>query len=173
MAFDSQPKFSPDGKWIAFISDREGSENIWVMHPDGSGVKQVSKDPNSEFVSPSWSPDGNYIFVSKGRIWNRVERNLDVSHRRRIRRANHKVQTDTYHEKERIGRTQWAWWRRRTENIFIMRRSLDRFELQRTISAVAYRAARPEDGRRRRHHQRSLKARFGRYCRRMGRKSCM
>jgi Tol biopolymer transport system component len=65
MAFDSQPKFSPDGKWIAFISDREGSENIWVMHPDGSGVKQVSKDPNNEFASPSWSPDGNYIFISK------------------------------------------------------------------------------------------------------------
>src|SRR5580692_3719595 len=65
MAFDSQPKFSPDGKWIAFISDREGSENIWIMHPDGSGVKQVSKDPNNEFASPSWSPDGNYIFVSK------------------------------------------------------------------------------------------------------------
>jgi Tol biopolymer transport system component len=65
MAFDSQPKFSPDGKWVAFISDREGSENIWIMHPDGSGVKQVSKDPNNEFASPSWSPDGNYIFVSK------------------------------------------------------------------------------------------------------------
>jgi Tol biopolymer transport system component len=65
MAFDSQPKFSPDGKWIAFISDREGSENVWIMHPDGSGVKQVSKDPNNEFASPSWSPDGNYIFVSK------------------------------------------------------------------------------------------------------------
>src|SRR5246127_1724209 len=57
MAFDSQPKFSPDGKWIAFISDREGSENLWVMHPDGSGVKQVSRDPNNEFASPSWSPD--------------------------------------------------------------------------------------------------------------------
>src|SRR5271170_782340 len=65
MAFDSQPKFSPDGKWVAFISDREGSENIWIMHPDGSGVKQVSKDPNNEFASPSWSPAGNYIFVSK------------------------------------------------------------------------------------------------------------
>jgi len=65
MAFDSQPKFSPDGKWIAFLSDREGSENIWVMRPDGSEVKQVSKDPNNEFASPSWSPDGNYIFVSK------------------------------------------------------------------------------------------------------------
>jgi Tol biopolymer transport system component len=65
MAFDSQPKFSPDGKWIAFLSDREGTENVWIMHPDGSGVKQVSKDPNNEFASPSWSPDGNYIYVSK------------------------------------------------------------------------------------------------------------
>jgi Tol biopolymer transport system component len=65
MAFDSQPRFSPDGKWIAFLSDREGSENIWIMHPDGTEVKQVSKDPNSDFASPSWSPDGKYIFVSK------------------------------------------------------------------------------------------------------------
>src|SRR3984893_4721623 len=65
MFFDSQPKFSPDGKWIAFLSDREGSENIWIIHPDGTGAKQVSKDPNSEFTSPSWAPDGKYIFVSK------------------------------------------------------------------------------------------------------------
>src|SRR5215831_9069847 len=42
MAFDSQPKFSPDGKWIAFLSDREGSDNIWIIHPDGTGAKQVS-----------------------------------------------------------------------------------------------------------------------------------
>src|SRR3984957_8948219 len=65
MAFDSQPKFSPDGKGSAFISDREGSENLFVMHPDGSGVKQVSKDPNNEFASPSWAADGNYIYASK------------------------------------------------------------------------------------------------------------
>src|SRR5260370_37479581 len=65
MAFDSQPKFSPDGKWIAFLSDREGSESLWIMHSDGSDPKQVSKDANAEFASPSWAPDGNYIFVSK------------------------------------------------------------------------------------------------------------
>jgi Tol biopolymer transport system component len=65
MAFDSQPKFSPDGKWVAFISDREGSENVWIMRPDGTEAKQVSRDPNAEFASPSWAPDGNYIYVSK------------------------------------------------------------------------------------------------------------
>ena len=68
MAFDSQPKFSPDGQWITFISDREGSENIWIMHPDGTAVKQVSKDPNNDFTSPSWAPDGKYIFVSKAQF---------------------------------------------------------------------------------------------------------
>src|SRR5436305_9114558 len=65
MSFDSQPRFSPDGQWIAFLSDREGSENIWIMHPDGTGVKQVSKDSNSEFASPSWDPRGKYVYVSK------------------------------------------------------------------------------------------------------------
>ncbi|HVH61903.1 MAG TPA: hypothetical protein VM709_16275, partial [Candidatus Sulfotelmatobacter sp.] len=65
MAFDSQPRFSPDGNWIAFLSDREGVENVWIMKADGSEPKQVSKDPNGEFASPSWSPDGKYIFVSK------------------------------------------------------------------------------------------------------------
>src|SRR5262249_5139095 len=65
MAFDSQPRFSPDGKWIAFISDRDGSENIWRIHPDGTEPKQVSKDPNSVMASPAWAPDGRYVLVSK------------------------------------------------------------------------------------------------------------
>src|SRR5207245_788633 len=65
MAFDSQPKFSPDGKSIAFLSDREGKENSWVMRRDGSEPKQVSKDSNSEFASPSWDASGKYIYVCK------------------------------------------------------------------------------------------------------------
>ncbi len=65
MAFDSQPKFSPDGKWIAFLSDRDGNENVWIMRADGTDAKQLSKDPTAEFASPSWSPDGNYVYVSK------------------------------------------------------------------------------------------------------------
>src|SRR6266481_758330 len=65
MAFDSQPKFSPDGKWIAFLSDRDGNENVWIMRADGTEAKQLSKDVSGEFASPSWSPDGNYVLVSK------------------------------------------------------------------------------------------------------------
>ncbi len=65
MAFDSQPRFSPDGKRIAFLSDRDGNENVWIMNADGSDAKQLSKDASGEFASPSWSPDGNYVLVSK------------------------------------------------------------------------------------------------------------
>ena len=65
MPFDSQPRFSPDGKWIAFLSDRDGGENVWIMKADGSDPKQLSKEPWADFASPSWTPDSNYVLVSK------------------------------------------------------------------------------------------------------------
>ncbi len=65
MAFDSQPSVSPDGKWIAFVSDRDGSENLWIAKIDGAEPKQLSKDPQGDFQSPSWTPDGEYVLVSR------------------------------------------------------------------------------------------------------------
>jgi Tol biopolymer transport system component len=65
MAFDSQPSVSPDGKLIAFVSDREGSENLWICKIDGTEPKQLSKDPQGDFESPSWTPDGEYVLVSR------------------------------------------------------------------------------------------------------------
>ena len=64
-SFDMQPRFSPDGSAITFISDRSGAFNIWLMDPDGSNLRQVSEESNREVNSPSWSPDGQYIFVRK------------------------------------------------------------------------------------------------------------
>jgi Tol biopolymer transport system component len=61
MAFDSQPCYSPDGSRITFLSDRDGAENIWIANSDGSDPKQLSKDKQSLFSSPSWTPDGEYI----------------------------------------------------------------------------------------------------------------
>lgn len=68
MSFDSQPKFSPDGKLIAFVSDRSGSEQLWVCKADGSEPKAITKGRGAGmlyFLSPSWTPDGNYIIASK------------------------------------------------------------------------------------------------------------
>jgi Tol biopolymer transport system component len=64
-AFDSQPRWSPDGKRIAFLSDRDGSENVWTIDPDGGKPTQVSKGDKELYASPEWTPDGDYIVVSR------------------------------------------------------------------------------------------------------------
>jgi imidazolonepropionase-like amidohydrolase/Tol biopolymer transport system component len=64
-AFDMQPRFSPDGKRLAFSTDRDGLWNIWVMDADGEHAKQVSSEKRWFVNSPSWAPDGNYIFARR------------------------------------------------------------------------------------------------------------
>ncbi|MYD44183.1 MAG: amidohydrolase family protein [Gammaproteobacteria bacterium] len=75
LGFDSQPVYSPDGSMIAFISDRSGSENVWVMHSDGSGARELSDAAkDAELMSPSWSPDGSHVIASVGDWKSRVYR---------------------------------------------------------------------------------------------------
>ncbi|MEP6571891.1 MAG: amidohydrolase family protein [Gemmatimonadota bacterium] len=64
-AFDSQPRFSPDGKHIVYLSDRDGGENVWTMDVDGKRLHQITKGGTSLYASPVWTPDGNYIIASK------------------------------------------------------------------------------------------------------------
>jgi len=65
LAFEHQPRFSPDGKRIAFVSDRAGGDNIWLMNRDGSGKVQLSKEDFRLLNQPSWSPDGQFIVAKK------------------------------------------------------------------------------------------------------------
>jgi Tol biopolymer transport system component len=65
MAFDAQPRYSPDGKKIVFVSDRSGGENVWTLSLDGKDTTQVTKGNNNMYVSPEWAPDGKYIVVSR------------------------------------------------------------------------------------------------------------
>lgn len=68
MAFDTHPRFSPDGKKLLFISDRTGSDNIWYIDFDKKDTVQVTKDRDQNYTSADWTPDGKYIVFSKGRM---------------------------------------------------------------------------------------------------------
>lgn len=57
---NTEPSWSPDGKRIAFTSNREGLTKIFVMERDGSNVHRVTKDDRIE-SAPSWSPDGKSL----------------------------------------------------------------------------------------------------------------
>ena len=65
LAWEVQPRFSPDGKRIAFTSDRGGGDNIWIMNLDGSDKRQVTKEDFRLLNQPSWSPDGRFIIAKK------------------------------------------------------------------------------------------------------------
>ena len=65
LAYEQQPRFSPDGKRIAFTSDRGGGDNIWIMNLDGSDKRQLSKEDFRLLNQPSWSPDGRFIIAKK------------------------------------------------------------------------------------------------------------
>jgi len=66
MAFDSHPKFSPDGTKLLFVSDRNGGENIWWFTLDKKDSLQVTKGNVEHYQSAEWTPDGNYIIGSRG-----------------------------------------------------------------------------------------------------------
>ncbi len=64
-AFDGNPAWSPDGKTIAFLSDRSGADNIWLVDADGSHPRALTKGDNTQYLSPRWMPDGKYVVVAK------------------------------------------------------------------------------------------------------------
>jgi len=65
MAWDMQPRFSPDGRKVAFTSDRGGGDNVWTVGVDGTGFAAVSKEEFRLLNSPCWSPDGQYLAARK------------------------------------------------------------------------------------------------------------
>ena len=71
-AHDKWPRWSPDGSRIAFISDRTGEEEVWVVAQDGSKpAEQLTSGGRAMRYAPEWSPDGKYIaFGDKdGKVW--------------------------------------------------------------------------------------------------------
>lgn len=65
IAWQMQPVYSPDGKYIAFTSDEDGGDNIWVMNADGTDPRPVTKETFRLLNSPAWSPDSQYLIGRK------------------------------------------------------------------------------------------------------------
>ncbi|QYK05308.1 amidohydrolase family protein [Shewanella zhangzhouensis] len=65
IAWQMQPVYSPDGKYIAFTSDQDGGDNLWVMDADGKNPRAVTKETFRLINSPAWSPDSQYLVGRK------------------------------------------------------------------------------------------------------------
>ena len=74
MAFDGQPRFSPDGTRVVFTSDRSGGEAIHIISLDKTDTVQVTSGKASAYQSPEWTPDGDYVIATRqgpgqGKLW--------------------------------------------------------------------------------------------------------
>src|ERR1700689_1153614 len=65
-AREINPRFSPDGKWIAFSSNREGNYDVYVVSATGGKPKQLTFHSAEDNVI-GWTPDGKYIFFTSSR----------------------------------------------------------------------------------------------------------
>jgi imidazolonepropionase-like amidohydrolase/Tol biopolymer transport system component len=65
LAYEVQPRFSPDGNNILFTSDAGGGDNIWIMDADGSNARQLTKESFRLLNNPAWMPDGQYFIARK------------------------------------------------------------------------------------------------------------
>lgn len=62
-SWNLSPRYSPDGRRIAFSSDRSGSHQVWVLDRESGEVRQVSDWPGANIYRPAWSADGGRLYA--------------------------------------------------------------------------------------------------------------
>lgn len=65
MGYDAQPRYSPDGTKVVFVSDRDGGENVHILDLGSGEVTQRTRGKNYRFQSAIWTPDGKYIIAAR------------------------------------------------------------------------------------------------------------
>jgi imidazolonepropionase-like amidohydrolase/Tol biopolymer transport system component len=65
IAYDVQPRFSPNGRYISYTSDKAGGDNIWIMNRDGSNKRQITKETFRLLNNATWMPNSDYLVARK------------------------------------------------------------------------------------------------------------
>lgn len=68
-AMEESPRWSPDGKWLVWVSTRDKNQEIYMVDAEGKNLKRITTDPGPD-NNPSWSPDGKRIAFCSGRKGN-------------------------------------------------------------------------------------------------------
>ena len=70
MGMDAQPRFSPDGQKVVFVSDRDGGYNLWTISLDKKDTVQLTRGKTNTYESPDYFPDGKYVVATRGtKLW--------------------------------------------------------------------------------------------------------
>jgi Tol biopolymer transport system component len=91
--FQGAPAWSPDGRWLAFTSNRTGRSGIYVMRADGTQTRRLSIS-DADDVRPSWSPDGQRIVFARSAQGRLYVIDFDGSHLRALTRSGHAADSD-------------------------------------------------------------------------------
>jgi len=76
--YQTTPKISPDGKWLAFTSDEQGNTNVYIMPTEGGNVRQLTFHEASDNVA-SWSPDSKQVYFESNRQNNVTTYKVDIN----------------------------------------------------------------------------------------------
>jgi dipeptidyl aminopeptidase/acylaminoacyl peptidase len=76
-AREFQPAWSPDGRWLAYVTWSSAGGHLWKVRSDGSSAAMKLSATPAFYTDPAWSPDGDGIVVLRGNAHERVERGFD------------------------------------------------------------------------------------------------
>jgi dipeptidyl aminopeptidase/acylaminoacyl peptidase len=85
---DHSPSLSPDGKWVAFVSSRDGNSEIYLVGSNGENLERLTQNPAEDWM-PTWSPDGTVIAFTSNRDGDHEIYTLDLGNKTLRNGSNH------------------------------------------------------------------------------------